>query len=471
MVLTVPSFWLSWSISASVGPAPAARFRGPPSLCAVRHQPVHSNRPIMLVAASPSGARSSSRCERAGRARAACWRSSASRGSARRRCSSTPPSVRRGDAGAPGARDRVRGADPVRARCWSSCGPALGRSSRSRSPRPPRSKGRSRCDPGAAQERFAVGAATLSLLAAYAEKQPGRGADRRCPLARRSSAQALLFALRRLHGGPDRGVDRRPRGRAVAARRRRPRTLAIDRPDADARRSRCSRASRPRPPRRLHEATAGNPLALLELAADAERAGAGARGCAGAACPRASRRAFLRRVTESSTEPTRRRAGARGDERQRRARACSSAQPARSGSTSPRWRPPRTAGLVTLRAGLGRVPPSAGPFGDLRRRACRRAPAQAHRALAGGAPRPRCRPTGLAPGVCRAPAPTRRRPPALEQAARAHASAAPMRARPPRSSAPRRLTRRPRAPRAAAARRSRGELGRRPRRARHGPAG
>ena len=76
--------------------------------------------------------------------------------------------------------------------------------------------------PGPAQERFAIGAATLSLLAAYAEHGPGGGADRRRPPARRLQRPGAAVRLPPSGGRSAGGADRRPRGRAFAARRRRP---------------------------------------------------------------------------------------------------------------------------------------------------------------------------------------------------------------------------------------------------------
>ena len=56
--------------------------------------------------------------------------------------------------------------------------------------------------PGTAQERFAVGAATLSLLAAYAEQSPVAVLIDDAHWLDASSAQALLFAFRRLVADP-----------------------------------------------------------------------------------------------------------------------------------------------------------------------------------------------------------------------------------------------------------------------------
>src|SRR5579859_6092585 len=56
--------------------------------------------------------------------------------------------------------------------------------------------------PGATQERFAVGAATLSVLAAYADQAPLAILVDDAQWLDGSSAQALLFAFRRLVADP-----------------------------------------------------------------------------------------------------------------------------------------------------------------------------------------------------------------------------------------------------------------------------
>ena len=56
--------------------------------------------------------------------------------------------------------------------------------------------------PGSAQDRFALGAATLSLLAAYAEQAPVAVIVDDAQWLDGSSAQALLFAFRRLVADP-----------------------------------------------------------------------------------------------------------------------------------------------------------------------------------------------------------------------------------------------------------------------------
>ena len=148
--------------------------------------------------------------------------------------------------------------------------------------------------PGPAQDRFAVGAATLSLLAAYAEQ---------CPVAvllddvhwlDESSAQALLFAFRRLVADPIAVL--------LAARDDQPSVLY----DADLPTIRVGGLSSeeaaalldgvaPAVTGRLHVATAGNPLALLELADDSGELAFAPEGAPVLVSARISR-AFLRRA-------------------------------------------------------------------------------------------------------------------------------------------------------------------------------
>ncbi len=78
--------------------------------------------------------------------------------------------------------------------------------------------------PATAQDRFAVGAATLSLLAAYAEEAPVAVLVDDAQWLDGPSAVALLFAFRRMVADPI-AVCRGPRGGAVPARRGRPPVL------------------------------------------------------------------------------------------------------------------------------------------------------------------------------------------------------------------------------------------------------
>ncbi len=122
--------------------------------------------------------------------------------------------------------------------------------------------------PGSAQDRFAVGAATLSLLAAYAEQDPVAVLVDDAQWLDGSSAQALLFAFRRLMADPVAVL--------VAVRDGEPSLLdGADLPTLRLSGLTSDEAAKLMPglpaelARRLHLAAAGNPLALLELAADA----------------------------------------------------------------------------------------------------------------------------------------------------------------------------------------------------------
>jgi DNA-binding CsgD family transcriptional regulator len=121
---------------------------------------------------------------------------------------------------------------------------------------------------GAAQERFAVGAATLSVLAAYAEQAPVAVLVDDAQWLDVSSAQALLFAFRRLVADPI----------AVFVAVREGEPSLLDGADLPALRigglssdeaAGLMLGLAPETTALLHRATAGNPLALLELAADA----------------------------------------------------------------------------------------------------------------------------------------------------------------------------------------------------------
>jgi len=121
---------------------------------------------------------------------------------------------------------------------------------------------------GAAQERFAVGAATLSVLAAYAEQAPVAVLVDDAQWLDVSSAQALLFAFRRLVADPI----------AVFIAIREGEPSLLDGADLPALRiggltsdeaAKLMPGLAPETAALLHRATAGNPLALLELAADA----------------------------------------------------------------------------------------------------------------------------------------------------------------------------------------------------------
>ena len=157
--------------------------------------------------------------------------------------------------------------------------------------------------PGAAQERFAVGAATLSLLAAYAESGPVAVLVDDAHWLDGSSAQALLFAVRRLVADPI----------AVLIAVREGDSSLLDGADLPTRRlgglsgvdaEPLLGSLSPGAAERLHAATAGNPLALIELAPDAHDLVLAPEGAPVLVSARISR-AFLRRV-EGLDPPVRR---------------------------------------------------------------------------------------------------------------------------------------------------------------------
>src|ERR1700733_263308 len=122
--------------------------------------------------------------------------------------------------------------------------------------------------PGTAHDRFAVGAATLSVLAAYADAAPVAVLVDDAQWLDGSSAQALLFAFRRLVADPIAVL--------IACREDEPslldgaglNELRIGGLTSDEAAKLVPGLS-PEVARRLHQAAAGNPLALLELAPDA----------------------------------------------------------------------------------------------------------------------------------------------------------------------------------------------------------
>ena len=194
---------------------------------------------------------------------------------------------------------------------------------------------------GPAQERFAVGAATLSLLAAYAEEGPVAVLVDDAHWLDGSSAQALLFAFRRLVADPIAVL--------IAVREGDPSLLdGADLPTlplaglTSGEAATLLRGLTPAAAERLHGATAGNPLALIELAADARRSRARSRGRSGARV-----RAHLARVPAPRGRTRRVRssgAGAGGDQRQRRSADARARRRTGSESIWRRSRSPRAAG-------------------------------------------------------------------------------------------------------------------------------
>jgi DNA-binding CsgD family transcriptional regulator len=121
--------------------------------------------------------------------------------------------------------------------------------------------------PGAVRDRFAVGAATLSLLAAYAERHPVALLVDDAQWVDGSSAQALVFAFRRLLADPiaviiavREGDPSLLDGTGLAS-------LRLGGLTAEETAALVPGLT-PEAALRLHRATAGNPLALLELGSD-----------------------------------------------------------------------------------------------------------------------------------------------------------------------------------------------------------
>ena len=156
---------------------------------------------------------------------------------------------------------------------------------------------------GARPERFAVGAAVLGLLTRAAEDRPLAVFVDDAHLLDESSVQALVFAVRRLQGDPV---------ALVAAQRDEPASglanltvLRLGPLDVPATRDlvqgRGAWARSPEAVARFRDLTGGNPLAILELAADAERLAA-APPDTSPALVGALQAAFLRRVGSLSDE-------------------------------------------------------------------------------------------------------------------------------------------------------------------------
>jgi DNA-binding CsgD family transcriptional regulator len=127
--------------------------------------------------------------------------------------------------------------------------------------------------PGTTGDRFAVGAATLSLLCRFAEDQPLAVLLDDVPLFDRPSAAALTFTARRLVADPVVLLATARTSDSPEFRDHLPQ-LPLTGIDLAAAGELVSRRSpvpvSPERVARLHRATAGNPLALVELAAAAD---------------------------------------------------------------------------------------------------------------------------------------------------------------------------------------------------------
>ena len=217
---------------------------------------------------------------------------------------------------------------------------------------------------GPAQERFAVGAATLSLLAAYAEEEPVAVLVDDAHWLDGSSAQALLFAFRRLVADPIAVL--------IAVREGDPSLLdGADLPTMRRRRADERRGGdvAARPHARGGRATARShrrqPARADRTAPTRRRISPSRPQGPRCSSPRGSRAHFCGASTSSTTPLVA--LGAGGDQRQRRS------VDARAGGESARDRSRRARGRRGRRArhaeaGIGRVPPPAGPVGDLRGR-------------------------------------------------------------------------------------------------------
>ena len=185
-------------------------------------------------------------------------------GWARRRCWSTPSSARRAcsSCGRAGSSPRRRSRSPACTRC---CGPAFDRVDALPQPQAAALRAALGLAPGVGGERFLIGAATLSLLAALAEERPVLVAVDDAHWLDESSLGAILFAARRLFADTVAIViATRADGDDLP-------TLALEGLDREAAAEVVSRhAGGPLAPGaadRLFAVTLGNPLALVELAA------------------------------------------------------------------------------------------------------------------------------------------------------------------------------------------------------------
>lgn len=149
--------------------------------------------------------------------------------------------------------------------------PALGALDRIPAPQATALAGALALGPATALDRFAIGAATLSILSASAEETPLALLVDDAHLLDGSSAEALLFAARRLVADPIALVLAVREGEASLLDGADLRVLRV----AGLDRSSAAKLLAPTLPEeaveRLYRVTGGNPLALLELAPDAAR--------------------------------------------------------------------------------------------------------------------------------------------------------------------------------------------------------
>ncbi len=145
--------------------------------------------------------------------------------------------------------------------------PALGSLDRIPRPQAAALEGALALRPASAQDRFAVGAATLSLLAAFAEDAPLAALVDDAHWLDGSSADALLFAVRRFVADPIGVVLAVRTDESPLVEAARLPTIELGGLDREAAAALVGAASADR----LYAATGGNPLALLELAPEAAR--------------------------------------------------------------------------------------------------------------------------------------------------------------------------------------------------------
>ena len=212
--------------------------------------------------------------------------------------------------------------------------------------------------PATAQDRFAVGAATLSLLAAHAEGAPVAAFVDDAQWLDGSTADALLFAIRRLVADPIAVVRRGARGRGVVRGRgtvfRRSTLGGLDREAAaalvgdDARRPPV-RGDRREPARAARACVAATRPTDLPIDTPVPIAGSVAQGFVRRAesLPEATQRALLVAAASDTGESAAARAGAprsRSRTSSRRSRPVSSRSRTAASSSATSWRGRRSTG-------------------------------------------------------------------------------------------------------------------------------
>ena len=253
--------------------------------------------------------------------------------------------------------------------------------------------------PGVGGERLVIGAATLGVLAAAAEERPLCVLIDDAHRLDEPSAEAILFAARRLLADPVaiivgvRSGEASPFADAGSARARADRARPRRRRGAARARAR-GRSVPDGSAERLFRATGGNPLALIELAGEAESVAAS---LVDGPLPIATtlERAFAGRVARLSDDGSALAA-------RRRGRRDGRARPDRAGAPGlgidiAALQEAEAAGLVRRRRRPHRVPPPARPLGRAQRGRAGRAPRRP-RARSRGADATSATPTS-APGT------------------------------------------------------------------------